>query len=160
MMLLSDAVVTILKLWDGQELNGVPFELLRSSIPAMVFQVLIQTINFQKMDGSWESSLEATAYAVLTLKRLASLPWAGDVRRAAARAILHGTAFLMMHEEEWDAAEFLWVEKVSYGSEVLSRTYCIAAITASDLHQWGNKVFDIFSRARDYSRFDIHSGIS
>ena len=41
----------------------------------MVPRILIRTLSSQSRNGSWRGSPEITAYALLTLRELVTLPW-------------------------------------------------------------------------------------
>lgn len=57
-------------------------------------------------------------------------------------AINQGLTFLNECQGEWTRASSIWVEKVTYGSPILSETYCLAALNASSVpyRPWGARV--------------------
>jgi hypothetical protein len=139
MMLLTEALVLVLKLWDGGDLTDLSQDLIAHRIPIVTFQILVRTLSTQS-EGSWKTSPEITAYALLTLKRLASLPWNKELETEIHDSISYGTSFLEANESKWNSPEFIWVEKVTYGSAILSETYCLAALQASSVYIWGERV--------------------
>ncbi|KAI1657167.1 hypothetical protein F4813DRAFT_396661 [Daldinia decipiens] len=104
-----------------------------------------RTANNQSPNGSWKDSPEITAYAVLTLKKLAPLPWIARILDTRTRESIDcGINYLEANEARWDTPEFIWVEKVTYGSKLLSETYCLAALRASSFHNWTEKATGLF----------------
>ena len=132
-MLLAEVCIRLLFLWDTGRLENFPEELLREKLPITLIQVLNKTMLDQEKDGSWTSnkSSETTAYGVLTLQSLSSLPWLTLVNEDILYAIRLGQGFLEELEESWTEPVKVWIEKVAYGSTCLSEAYCIAAMRAS-----------------------------
>lgn len=62
-------------------------ELPEGSIIAALWEILICTLQTQKEDGSWENIREITAYAVLTINALITLPIASHFREQIDWAI-------------------------------------------------------------------------
>lgn len=84
---------------------------------------------------------EVTAYSVLTLLALQGLPQARPLAFKIQSAIQAGRQVLAQAERQWGKPEYLWLEKVTYGSSVLSETYCLAAMNPPTLHHvWSDKV--------------------
>lgn len=130
MMLLAQSLVGALSFWCsnpddvvGPSLNS----LVRDRIPLVTLQIIVRTLSAQNESGSWKDSPEITAYALLTLERLCDLPWCApaglDIQ--IGEAISRGTGFL---EQAVTAPAIVWVEKVTYGSSILSEAYCLAAL--------------------------------
>lgn len=144
-MLLGEALVHVLKLWDNEKLVELPTDMTIMRIPLLTLQILVRTLSAQSAHGSWENSPEITAYALLTVKRLASLPWIRPLRTKIDESIGLGTILLQSKHNEWNTPSLIWIEKVTYGSNVLSETYCIAALYASHNPTWGGKSSSLFS---------------
>ena len=143
MMLLAQAFVKLLQGWDSGQLLKLPEDLIHDQVPLVLFQILIRTLEKQSLCGSWGlivPSREITAYAVLTLKTLSSLPWLAHFKPQAQSAIKRGSSFLVMNYDDWDSEEYIWVEKVTYALTSLSRTYCLAALCAGTSSRWGERV--------------------
>lgn len=141
MMLIS--LVKLLKCWDSGQLPSLPQDLVHNQIPLVLFQISIRTLEKQSSDGSWGlifPSREITAYAVLTLKVLSSLPWLAHFRSCISKAVRQGSIFLIMSHDNWNCLEHIWVEKVTYALPPLSRTYCIAALCAETSFKWSESV--------------------
>ncbi|KAL1965541.1 hypothetical protein VTN77DRAFT_5624 [Rasamsonia byssochlamydoides] len=142
MMLLADVLTLLLKLWENDALLDLPVDLV-NRIPIVTFQVLVRTLSAQSEQGAWKQnkhSIEITAYAVLTLKLLSSLPWARALETIVQDAINRGCSFLETRHARWTEPEYVWIEKVSYGSRILSEVYCLAALRLSGEYAWGEKV--------------------
>ena len=143
MMLLAQAFVKLLHGWDNGQLLNLPEDLIHDQVPLVLFQILIRTLEKQSSDGSWGlrvPSREITAYAVLTLKTLSSLPWLAHFKFQLQNAIKRGSTFLVMNYSDWDCEEHIWVEKVTYALTPLARTYCLAALCAGTSFSWGQRV--------------------
>ena len=106
-----------------------------SVIPGKVETVLTdcltRTLKSQHPDGTWGSigPREETAYAVLTLASLLSTPVAQSLRGQIVLALKRGRKSLLGLEGR--KPEYIWVEKVTYGSKYLPETYIVAAMFTS-----------------------------
>lgn len=105
-------------------------ELPEGSIIAALWEILICTLQTQKEDGSWENIREVTAYAVLTINALITLPIASPFREQIDSAIARARQYLWPQLDNRDP-EFLWIEKVTYGAYALSQAYILAALHCS-----------------------------
>lgn len=113
--------------------------------PLITLQILIRTLSSQSDSGAWKESAEITAYGILTLKALVGLPW---VRLAMGskvdESIDLGSKYLDANNDSWTTPAVIWVEKVNYGSAILSETYCLAALKAKpSTPNWTSKVLDL-----------------
>lgn len=154
-MLLSQALVRLLRVWDSGHLTGLSDRLaipsrLTNQIPVVLFQILVRTLRSQDPTGYWGSqSRETTACAVLILVYLSSLPWASALEPEIEAAIALGRLFLgqSISSSSWfEEPDQLWIDKVFYGSTVLSQNYCLAAMNAPIADDmWGNAVLDLTS---------------
>ena len=118
-----------LKRWGKGDLDAdaIPKKLLHQDIPRTLLDILARTMRLQEADGSWESKREVTAYAVLTLTPLLSLPWVDFLRPEGIACMYRGKAYLENSRNQWKDAERLWIEKTVYSSSHLSQAYCLAA---------------------------------
>lgn len=104
------------------------FPTLTEEIPMISLHILTHLLREQKPDGSWDNVCEVTAYGVLALTSLLRLPWMQHLdEKRVVEAITLGKSFLNTHRSKWATGHYLWVEKVTYGSGLLSQVYCIAA---------------------------------
>lgn len=137
MMLLVEAFTKLLELWDQGEVT-----VMNDLLPFTLLQITIRTLHSQNSDGSWgtKGTCEETAYGILILSKVANLPWVSLNCRVEA-AIIMGRLYLDEHSTEWHQPAYLWIEKVTYGSALLSKAYCLAAMkTKISLHQWSDRV--------------------
>ncbi|QGA21613.1 hypothetical protein EYB26_009324 [Talaromyces marneffei] len=103
----------------------------------LLLRISSTVLKDQKPGGSWGStraSKEETAYAVLILTYafyVDEIP--ESLRNDIKIAIENGSSFLSEKTTQADS-EWLWVEKVTYRSEILSEAYLLAALKrATDL---------------------------
>ncbi|CAJ2506594.1 Uu.00g077800.m01.CDS01 [Anthostomella pinea] len=142
-MLLSQAFIKLLQRWDSGQLKELPLELISEQIPIVLFQIGMETLQMQQLDGSWSFNgtfREITAYAVLTLKTLSSVPWLAHFHTQIEKAIRRGSAYLVLNYDQWGNDECIWVAKVTYALPFLARAYNIAALSAGPPCSWGPKV--------------------
>ena len=130
-MLVAQCLVEVLRVWEAGKLPQLPQKLLKETVMIVLFQCLIQTIQSQKVDGSWgaKGPREETSYAVLILARLSVLPMTRYFRPQILSAIYRGREFLSNSIPH--APEHLWIEKVSYGSANIAEAYIVAALQIS-----------------------------
>ncbi|KAI9878671.1 MAG: hypothetical protein M1830_010819 [Pleopsidium flavum] len=131
-MLLAAALMRLLHLWDAGQLEALPQQLVQDRMPVVLMQILNRTLLTQSSQGSWgpKDSSEVTAYAVLTLTTLSSLPCARLLKTEIDSATKVGRQILSQSKNNWAKPQYIWVEKVTYGSAVLSQAYCLAAMNA------------------------------
>lgn len=133
-MSLCQALEQVYNTNDGELLNFISSQrptLFEEDIPMASLQVLIILMSSQEDNGSWEGVCELTAYAVLALTSLAHLPWLRDSLEKCeiVSRINRGKAYLLKAgQSQWAKGEYLWVEKVTYSSPLLSEVYCLAAV--------------------------------
>ena len=129
-MLLAQAFVKLLHCWEACQLAPISEELLRDQIIVVSFRCLLRIVHTQNSDGSWGSKgpREETAYAILALVELASLPMASSFKQQTHSALLRGRNYLTAHSQA-SKPEYLWVEKVLYGVQSISKAYILAALS-------------------------------
>lgn len=141
-MLLCQALVKLVQVWDSNGLRELPSDLIREQIPIVLLQNLLHILHRQSPDGSWRLGtviMETTAYAVLTLKVLALLPWHDRLRKRVLEAVRLGSAFLVLNYDSENQHEHIWVAKVTYALPPIARAYVIAALTAGTTYTWYDK---------------------
>ena len=142
LMLLTKCMVRFLKFWESQGRPDLMQDLVDEQIPLILFQVISRTIHSQLVDGSWgqESNAicrrEQTAYAVLLIADALCLPRHSMVDDVCREAIRKARGYMRGRDEDH---ETLWVEKVSYRSELISDGYIIAALHVT-VPTYGEKV--------------------
>ncbi|KUI74130.1 Copalyl diphosphate synthase [Cytospora mali] len=132
MMLLARAYEL---LFQHSEVAMGVFELyptLREEIPMVSLHVLMRILRTQESNGSWGNICEVTSYGVLALVSLEKLPWVQQLDKGRIiSSMALGKSFLHSNRSEWGRGHYLWIEKVTYSSSVLSEAYCLAAAFAS-----------------------------
>lgn len=130
MMLLTQAFSTLLRQWDKGKLTSLPAKLVDERVPVVLTQTLAKTIYQQSAEGSWGNhSCEVTAYAILTLVCLVNMPQIHLLEPRVMSAIEKGKKYLGSNKRQWKDPGYVWVEKVTYSSAILSETYCLAAMS-------------------------------
>lgn len=130
MMLVAKAFTKFLSRWEAGKLDNskIPHSLVHQQIPVILLEILMTTVDSQILDGSWDNKHEVTAYAILTLDAISKLSWISKDGFEVSSSIRKGQAYLNDHHKNWSYAEYLWIEKVAYGSSNLSIAYCLAAL--------------------------------
>lgn len=145
-MLMARSFTELLRAWDAGRFSQLSRLLLQENVMPTLFQCLIRTLQSQSLDGFWgrKGPREETAYAILTLLSLRVLPLAQFFRTEIVSAIDRGRLFLRTSRVH--KPEYLWVEKVTYGSASLAEAYNVAALYAStDEPPLGRGVAGLFS---------------
>ena len=136
-MLLAQALTRLLFLWDTGAIGGESEHLIRDRLPIILTQILVRTL----CDLDLSQCFEASAYAVLTLTYISSLPWLSTLESQISGAIGKGKKTVHDAMIAVTQPEYIWVEKVTYSSSILSETYCLAALKAqASSHAWGAAV--------------------
>lgn len=152
MMLLVEALVRLLELWDTGVLNGLQEALLQDRISVVLIQTLNRTLLHRNCTGAWDSNhcIEAIAYSILTLSAISCLPVIAFHRDKVTSAIQEGRNILNRSQDEWKTPQYLWIEKVTYGSCNLSEAYCLAAMKPrKKSYAWSDKVTNLFDIPED-----------
>lgn len=103
---------------------------LETKVDLVSSRVLLSVLQSQYEDGSWGCICEVTAYAVLALASsslLHSTQRSEQLSNALHESMSRGKAYLASHRNNWGKGHYIWVEKVTYSSNLLSETYCLAA---------------------------------
>ena len=127
-MLIARSMTELLRAWDVGRFSELPRAILQEKVLPTLFQCLVWTLQSQLIDGSWgrQGRREETAYAILALASLIVLPIACFFRPQILSAISRGRKFLK--EASASGPEYLWIEKVTYGSANLTEAYTTAAL--------------------------------
>lgn len=165
-MLISQGFLRLLDLCAGGAFQDVRSELLTYKLPIMLFQICTRILGNQAEDGSFgtRSSREETAYAIIALSNLISLPFIlkSPIISEAYTAISKGRQFLRndggLGAPYIVSKDYLWVEKVTYASNYLQNAYILAAFQANiPAYDFGN-VLDKwivlpFEKVKGFSKF-------
>ena len=140
-MLLSQALTRLLHVWDIGKLDAIPDTLLRDRVPIVLIQILRQTLFARTITGYPET----TAYEILTLRSVVTLPWLSILHDVVTSAMNSAAFVLTQSKGGWASPAYVWIGKVTYGCDTLSEAYCLAAMRS--LHEspfaWGSKVNNI-----------------
>lgn len=130
-LLLTEAFTDLLALVDDDTIPGLLDPDLKSRVSITLFQSCLRTMLLQKESGSWEDSVEITAYGVLILSTARRLCVFEDIQDAVNSAIQKGIDFILSPNQATKLPDNLWIEKVSYRSPFLTDSYVLAALKAS-----------------------------
>ncbi|KAJ2985001.1 hypothetical protein NUW58_g5768 [Xylaria curta] len=130
-VLMAEAFVDILNLIEQDKLPGVFDEDLQSRLAVALFQACFRPLLDQQADGSWNHSVEETAYGILILSEARRVSFFSDLREPLNQAIERGVAFI--HSVKERPLHYIWIEKVSYGSHTLTDSYVLAALKSASL---------------------------
>ena len=156
-MLLISALIRLLERLSAGQLQQLPTDLIEQRIPLSICQILSRTLTGQHDEGSWDGSIEVSAYSVLTLAQCLSLPWATDVRMLLLDHLSSGRKFIKSKYTSSSEPEYLWVEKVTYGSSLLSQVYCLSALHVTcDKHDWSPEIEACFPEETTVSKILRH----
>ncbi|KAF7905074.1 uncharacterized protein EAF01_005595 [Botrytis porri] len=101
---------------------------LKEQIPMILLQILMRILNTQQKNGSWAGVCEITSYSILALSSLLKLPFVRQLDKGKIiSSVALGKSFLHSHRDEWTKGQYMWIEKVTYSSGILSEAYCLAA---------------------------------
>ncbi|KAF2451161.1 Ent-kaurene synthase [Karstenula rhodostoma CBS 690.94] len=144
LMLLAQAFVKLLRLWDAGCLKLLP----QTLVTNRAIVVLTQTLNRLLCDHESSpeqagSCAEETAYSVLACAALKCLPWPPGIMSRLDVVIQQGKKYL--EDIKVDRHQYLWIEKTTYGSETLFRTYHLAALHITSAHvNWSREITEHF----------------
>lgn len=128
-LLLVEAFVDLIRLVEIGSINPDLFDLgLRSKVLITAFQACSRTLLEQHQDGSWNESVEASAYGILVLCEARPLFFLEDLRPDIDAAVQRSIKFLdESFRTQSSSNERIWIEKVSYASPRLTAAYVLAA---------------------------------
>lgn len=142
-MLMVDAFARLVELWSQGLVPALDDLLLRDRVFISLFQALTRTLHTQNQDGSWGSGqrCETTAYAILTLTRLASFSSAPRIKLQLAQAIEKARKYVCKEFRPLSEPDHLWTGKTTSGSGLLFQAYVLAALQAPiSTHQTGYSI--------------------
>lgn len=155
MMLLAEGLVRVIELWDQDHLAKLPVALMEDQVPTTLVQILNRTLMDQTLAETQTASnnLEGIAYAILTLKAIATLPWPSDIADYIQYSIEHRQRHLLAHSDRSSQPQYLWVEKVTYGSSSLAKAYYLAAVQkVKKPYPWDDRVKHLFKKPERESK--------
>lgn len=124
---MAQAIDRLNELCKSSQLIQLRDTLERNLIP-LLREMTVSVLSRQCKNGSWgvKHSKEETAYAILILTYAVKFEYLVGPRHQIKIAIEKGCSFL--RSDHVAISERLWVEKVTYESQLLSRTYTLAAL--------------------------------
>ncbi|KAF7362455.1 Ent-kaurene synthase [Mycena venus] len=111
-------------------------DFISAKLHPVLFTILLRILQSQHADGSWgvNPNSEETAYCVLALAQLASLPYTSLIRDQIDISIGSGRAYLQASGTATralvDPASHIWVGKINYGIQHVRQGYVISALAA------------------------------
>jgi hypothetical protein len=132
LMLFSDCLLKLLQRLEDGAVTLTKSTFAKEGLVMVICQILARVLGGQLPDGSWDHSLECTSYSVITITQCLQLPWSADLRaRILAAAKAGQNAISKSEGDAGERNEYLWVEKVSYGSALLRKSYMVSALHAT-----------------------------
>ncbi|KIK57345.1 hypothetical protein GYMLUDRAFT_172842 [Collybiopsis luxurians FD-317 M1] len=132
-LVIAQSLSKFMLLFNQGHFARFPEILVQTKIPIALFQILIRILQSQRSDGSW-GSCEETAYALLALTELASLPFISIMHDTIQKVVHPGREFLQLSlTENQDSGDriCLWIDKVNYRIPPVSYSYILAALRAT-----------------------------
>lgn len=127
-MLLIQALIDLLVVVEQGKLPEVFGQDLLAKISVTVFQACLRPLLDQEADGSWSQSVEATAYGILILSEARRVCFFQSLSQQIDSAINRGAAYIQSIDPR--PLDYIWIEKVSYASPLLTEAYVLAAAKA------------------------------
>ncbi|KAJ5880891.1 Phyllocladan-16-alpha-ol synthase [Penicillium subrubescens] len=126
-MLMTQAIARLYHLYQSSQLPSLR-DFLEEELSVLLKDMAISILHQQNPNGSWgtRSSKEETAYAVLMLTYAAQCERPDVSHQEIKAAAQKGCIFL--RSDTTVGSERLWVEKVTYESEILSQAYILSAL--------------------------------
>ncbi|KKY15986.1 putative ent-kaurene synthase [Diplodia seriata] len=129
-MLMVEAFVDLLSLTERGLLSDLLDQETKSRLSVALCQATLRVMLQQMDDGSWNGSPEQTSYAILTLVQARRVAFFEPISTELDSAIERGREYIKFAHDA--TPEAIWIEKVSYTSPLLSKTYTLAALKASE----------------------------
>ena len=128
-MLMVEAFTALLRDLESNPASVFLSEDLILKVCIALFQACTRTLFEQRDNGSWESSPEQTAYAILTLAEARHLCFFKDFQFQLKCSIENGAAFLETCSAR--PPERYWTSKTSYSVKLVIEAYVLAALRVS-----------------------------
>ncbi|KAF1959978.1 hypothetical protein CC80DRAFT_584802 [Byssothecium circinans] len=131
LMLFSDCLLRLLQKMEAQVVTFPEPTFTRERLIVVLWQILSRVLESQLPEGSWGHSPECTSYSVIAVAQYLQLPWSSEIRSALLVAANAGQNYISNGEGEDDQKiDHVWVEKVSYGSALVRKSYLLCALHA------------------------------
>lgn len=135
-MLVVQALVNLLELVEANRLpeSLVSDTTISTKISLAIFHASTRTIDAQENGGSWNQSVEETAYAVILISAAARVTMFDPIRQRLVDAVRAGEKWLQQSQHGASPlGEHLWIGKVTYGSSAVTRAFRLAALKSASL---------------------------
>ncbi|KAJ0109430.1 Copalyl diphosphate synthase [Diaporthe amygdali] len=126
-VLLVEVLVDLVSLLEQGKLPDVLDQELQYRVAITLFQACLRPLLDQDADGSWNKSIEATAYGILILTEARRVCFFDRLSEPLNEAIRRGIAFADSMSGNEAQLNYIWIEKVSYASALLTKSYLLAA---------------------------------
>ena len=130
-MLLVEGFTSLLNLLDQGLLVKELDEELKWRMLITLTQACLRTMLNQDENGSWSDSVEQTSYGILILSEASRLSFFKDAREHLRLAIDKAVGYIQSWSYRSSRPEYVWIEKVTYGSSVLTEGYRLAALKSA-----------------------------
>ncbi|KAF2184214.1 hypothetical protein K469DRAFT_667450 [Zopfia rhizophila CBS 207.26] len=81
------------------DVSLVPDILIQQRVPVILLDILIQTMDRQTENGSWDEQPEVTACAIFTLGETLKLPWIHSIKPEVIQSLARGRVYLERHDK-------------------------------------------------------------
>ncbi|KAF8130949.1 hypothetical protein K438DRAFT_1643310 [Mycena galopus ATCC 62051] len=133
LLLIAQSLSKFMLLFNKGQFAETPEILVQTKAPIALFQILIRILQGQRSDGSW-GSCEETAYALISLTKLAALPFISIMHDAIQMAVHSGRDFLTLSltsKQDTGDEVCLWIDKINFRIPTISYSYILAALHAT-----------------------------
>ena len=129
-MLMVDALVQLIDLWEEGSAPILDDLLLRDKTFICVYQALTRALHDQNVNGSWGSgnNCESTAYGLLVLSKMANISSAPRVKTQLVQAVEKARRYLADNFRPLSEPEHVWQGKNTMGSNILFQVHVLAAL--------------------------------
>ena len=128
-MLSVQCLVQLLKEVKRRAPGFIPTQLQSAQIPVILAHIACLLLNEQVPSGTFGNGCdEVTAYVTLALVTLASPEAELRLIDADILKAIKSASGVMLNQVRKLIPERIWVEKVTYSSDLLTKAYCIAAL--------------------------------
>jgi hypothetical protein len=129
-LLFVQAVMKLVELLEKGKLPALSDKLNLARLSVCLYQACYRTLLDQSSNGSWNNSVEETAYGTLILCQARQLDLFRDFEHILCSAIDSAAAYIRSFDD--NPPRYIWIEKVSYRSPLLVEAYKLSALKASN----------------------------
>ncbi|KAI1500522.1 terpene synthase family protein [Biscogniauxia marginata] len=131
-MLLVEALSDLLSLMDKNIIISEAFHYdTKARISITIFQACFRTLISQRNDASWNGSIEQTSYGILILSEARHITFLQELQAQLASSIASAARFISSPASRSTGFDYIWIEKVTYGSAFLTEIYRLAALKSA-----------------------------